>query len=67
MHCSRGVHFSIAVSKDALAPGGAMPPVGTVSYDITIIITFDLPDNAINSLRPSDAYMRQWTNHHWFR
>ena len=19
-----------------------------------------------NSLRPSDAYMRQWTNHHWF-
>ena len=20
-----------------------------------------------NSLRPSDAYMRQWTNHHWFR
>ena len=21
----------------------------------------------INSLRPSDAYMRQQTNHHWFR
>ena len=21
----------------------------------------------INSLRPSDAYMRRWTNHHWFR
>ena len=20
-----------------------------------------------NSLRPSDAYMLQWTNHHWFR
>ena len=20
-----------------------------------------------NSLRPSDEYMRQWTNHHWFR
>ena len=20
-----------------------------------------------NSLRPSDAYMRRWTNHHWFR
>ena len=20
-----------------------------------------------NSLRPSDAYMRQWSNHHWFR
>ena len=21
----------------------------------------------VNSLRPSDAYMRQKTNHHWFR
>ena len=21
----------------------------------------------VNSLRPSDAYMRQWTNHHWSR
>ena len=21
----------------------------------------------VNSLRPIDAYMRQWTNHHWFR
>ena len=21
----------------------------------------------LNSLRPSDAYMRRWTNHHWFR
>ena len=21
----------------------------------------------IKSLRPSDAYMRQWSNHHWFR
>ena len=21
----------------------------------------------LNSLRPSDAYMREWTNHHWFR
>ena len=24
-------------------------------------------DNGINSLRPSDAYMRQCSNHHWFR
>ena len=22
---------------------------------------------SVNSLRPSDAYMRQWSNHHWFR
>ena len=21
----------------------------------------------VNSLRPRDAYMRRWTNHHWFR
>ena len=25
-----------------------------------------LQQSFINSLRPSDAYMRQWTNHHWF-
>ena len=34
-----------------------------------IMITFlyqNIPLH-INSLRPSDAYMRQWTNHHWFR
>ena len=23
--------------------------------------------NWINSLRPSDAYIRQWSNHHWLR
>ena len=23
--------------------------------------------NTLNSLRPSDAYMRRWSNHHWFR
>ena len=23
--------------------------------------------NLINSSRPSDAYMRQWSDHHWFR
>ena len=26
-----------------------------------------LMEIALNSLKPSDAYMRQWTNHHWFR
>ena len=26
-----------------------------------------LHDGCLNSLRPSDAYMRQWSNHHWFR
>ena len=29
----------------------------------TVAMKWDL----LNSLRPSDAYMRQWTNHHWFR
>ena len=24
-------------------------------------------DTSLNSLRPSDAYMRRWSNHHWFR
>ena len=23
--------------------------------------------NIVNSLRSSDAYFRQWTNHHWFK
>ena len=27
----------------------------------------DLHSMSVNSLRPSDAYMRQWNNHHWFR
>ena len=26
-----------------------------------------VPNGPINSLRPSDAYMRHWTNYHWFR
>ena len=25
------------------------------------------PKHVIKSSRSSDAYMRQWTNHHWFR
>ena len=25
------------------------------------------PHGKVNSLRPSDAYMRHYTNHHWFR
>ena len=26
-----------------------------------------LQNEPVVSLRPSDAYMRRWTNHHWFR
>ena len=31
-------------------------------------ISFKFPRGQwVNTLRPSDAYMRQWSNHHWFR
>ena len=33
-------------------------------WRITPLVTTDI---VINLLRPSDPYMRQWTNHHWFR
>ena len=49
-------------------------------YDVTVMTLFSglgtftmLPmyqqsnHEGFNSLRPSDAYMRQWTNHHWSR
>ena len=32
-----------------------------------ILMTKSLTTPIFNSLRPSDAYMRQWINHHWFR
>ena len=35
-------------------------------YIATIFILFDYTVY-INPLRPSDAYMRWWSNHHWFR
>ena len=33
-----------------------------VVYEITTVLS---RRQCVNSLRPSDAYMRQWTNHHW--
>ena len=41
-------------------------------YDVmTGVVHLILPVHSlhsdINSLKPSDAYMRLWTNHHWFR
>ena len=38
-------------------------------WDICIIHCgiFDVVLLGINSSRPSDAYMRQWSNHQWFR
>ena len=37
-----------------------------ISYIITAPWVI-LPRNLFNSLRPSEAYMHQQTNHHWFR
>ena len=31
------------------------------------ILYNELENYTYNSLRPSDAYMRRWTNHHCFR
>ena len=45
----------------------------TLHLDITAQYFHDLTESIkfyctrVNSLRPSDAYMRQWTTHHWFR
>ena len=46
---------------------------GVIVYDtrelrelFSIVGEVAIGDN-FNSLRPSDAYMRQLTNHHWFR
>ena len=40
------------------------------SFDVMMRFGFEKVKNAVRaliSLRPSDAYIRQWTNHHWFR
>ena len=40
------------------------------SFDVMVRFGFEKVKNAVRaliSLRPSDAYIRQWTNHHWFR
>ena len=34
------------------------------SLTVSVIYIREFP---LNSLRPSDAYMRRWTNHYWFR
>ena len=41
--------------------------VGHNREDVFRIEWIALDMHIINSLRPSDAYMRQWNNHHWFR
>ena len=53
------------------------PSVRNPTFHWFLLIFYTLHSNTIHwkmfwfqfhhSLRPSDAYMRQWTNHHWFR
>ena len=39
----------------------------TGSFQENWIDTMPVMSWLLNSLRPSDAYMRRWSNHHWFR
>ena len=36
-------------------------------YIVCMMLDILFRSQCVNSLRPSDAYMRQWTNHHWFQ
>ena len=36
-----------------------------IFFKFWLFIDFDI--QLINSLRPSDAYVRQYSKHHWFR
>ena len=47
-------------------PETPQPSITKIGLEITHLkFNWNLP-RAINSLRPSDAYMHQWTNDHWF-
>ena len=51
-------------------PAGVLAPVGArTSADtmLTKFVSHAPAELALNSLRQSDAYMRQYTNHRWFR
>ena len=53
--------LDLSCSKVSLAcpgPNKLKTPSGIASFDLCC---------CLNSLRPSDAYMRQQTDHHWFR
>ena len=39
----------------------------SVAVELTVCIGCVAVVSDVDSLRPSDPYMRQWTNHHWFR
>ena len=44
-------------------------PCSTLNENLWFFIQISvfLPNGFVNSLRPSDAYMRRYTNDHWFR
>ena len=54
----------VSVPADVLAPFGARISAGTVMTKVGSHIN---AGPAVNSLRLSDAYMHQLTNHHWLR
>ena len=56
--------FWIRVKKSMLSLHAVLEICG---LKIVISLNFALNSPHINSLRPGDAYMRQWPNHHWFR
>ena len=52
---------------DMFSPLISLHSVTRMSGDICQLRRVHQSSWSFNSLRPSDAYMRQYTNHHWFR
>ena len=48
---------------DGLVQDCGIPSVLSLHWIYQSLVQLD----SVNSLRPSDTYMRQWSNHHWFR
>ena len=48
-------------------PIAIFSPILSSGWFVLAVCGFISVRELVNSLRPSDAYMRQQTNHHWFR
>ena len=47
---------------------GSRVAEGLSASNVGLVLSSDISQSfGFNSLRPSDAYMLRWTNHHWFR
>ena len=71
VHASQCFGFGLMISEYCYQPTVVSH---TMTLNDTSVILLGLAIQSVNcmlasvnSLRPSDAYMRQWTNHHWFR